>query len=109
MGGYFTGFRPNCAAVMRALVQNNGSQYTETRDQGLTFKQNTVPGQTLKSFNDLDDAYWTLLGESSPGFLHIYAGLCTWNNCLPLLITSNHQQPHTSENRIVRIDEVWMF
>lgn len=81
MGGYFTGFRPNCAAVMRALVPNNGSHYTETRFQGLTFKQNTVPGQTLKSFNDLDDAYWTLLGESLPGCLYV---LC----CAPGTIAS---------------------
>ena len=76
LGGYFTRFRPNCVAVMRALVPNNGSQYTETRDQGLTFKQNTVPGQTLKSFNDLDDAYWTLLGKSSACLCYICCMCC---------------------------------
>ena len=48
---------------MRALVPNNGSKFSEVRYQGLTFKTNVVPGQTLKSFSDLDDAYWTLLGN----------------------------------------------
>ena len=49
---------------MRALVPNNGSKFSETRYQGLTFKTNVVPGQTLKSLNDLNDAYWTFLGDN---------------------------------------------
>ena len=57
-------FRVNCRAVLRAIVPNNGSVSTEAKYQGLTFKTNFVPGEILKSLEDLDNAYWTLLGEN---------------------------------------------
>ncbi len=57
-------FRVNCRAVMRAIVPNNGSASDEPKYQGLTFKTNYVPGENLKSLKDLDNAYWTLLGEN---------------------------------------------